>query len=154
MTKEQQQQKQEDQEETEQSDQLQVITKPRPDLSLQRVYCVFCSSQMKFLTGMSTGHSQWLCETCGRQVYEGYGDTPARDAEYHTISALNDPYPFDDPDSIAGTPAMLKDISLDSDEIEDTEKRGVVTTSQAGNKRIRKPMRYAYSSPDEATKQI
>lgn len=136
---------------------FQVVVQPKPNLAEQKVSCVYCQSQMKFLSGMPEGHGQWLCEACGSQAFEGYGDTPAHDSDYKTLAITNDPYP-----TIEGSLArpLLKDIAMDDElDIEDKEKvqdprRHVKIDARTGNRRIRYGMRYAFTSAEEATRQI
>jgi hypothetical protein len=127
-------------------DSLDIVTKPRRDLQYERVSCVFCYSTMNFLPGMPVGHSQWMCSNCGSMAYEGYGDTPARDTKYDTLSISNDPYPVDDPYS---RPA-IKDIELGTEVDEpDTAHLGRIEHTIGGRK-LRRPMRFYFQQHQNA----
>lgn len=142
-----------DDDDDDQYNHFKVIVPPKPNLAEQKVSCVYCQSQMKFLTGMPEGHGQWLCTSCGSPAYEGYGDTPQHDSDYKTLAITNDPYP-----TIEGSLArpLLKDISADDElDLEEKEKeRRITVDSKIGNKRIRYGLKYIFTSAEEANKQI
>lgn len=100
-------------------DTMQVIAHSAPDYRIDKVACVFCNSIMKWLSGMPEGHGQWLCQSCGRTAYQGYGDTPTHniDPRNKLIVSPNDPYPTGPQGLDAGNglgKALFKDLPQDN----------------------------------------